>query len=140
MNGRRFHGETCVLGDGAEIGFGAPLAVDDEEGIYDYRTVPPLRSTHLLHASLTGYIFRDVSEAGPAAIDDLYIPGEVLGGGAFGQVRLAFERGSNKVVAIKKINYVRTVKATLKHMHIHTFCRSKLARTSFPRCGRYFSV
>ncbi|KAJ7224332.1 kinase-like domain-containing protein [Mycena pura] len=91
VNGRRFHGETCVLGDGAEIGFGAPLAVDDEEGLYDYR-----------------YIFRDVSELGPAAIDDLYTPGEVLGGGAFGQVRLAFERGSNKVVAIKKINYVKT--------------------------------
>ncbi|KAJ6581427.1 kinase-like domain-containing protein [Mycena capillaripes] len=80
------------LKSGDEIGFGAPVAVNDHGGLYDYR-----------------YQFFDVSVKQPSSrLDNLYKFGRHLGIGAGGSVRLATEKGTKSVVAIKTVQYLET--------------------------------
>ncbi|KAJ7066658.1 kinase-like domain-containing protein [Mycena amicta] len=87
---RHIHNETCELYDGAVIGFGAPLVVEDEECPHDYR-----------------YLFVDVSVklSRPIMVDDLYVPQNYLGKGTYGSVTQGYERKTGKVVAVKYIKY-----------------------------------
>ncbi|KAJ7504457.1 kinase-like domain-containing protein [Mycena galericulata] len=84
------HGKSQTLRSGDEIGLGAPVAVEDEDGLYDYR-----------------YIFHDVAGRPPFRIDDYYIKDIPLGRGTFGTVDRAFRKGTipQKVVAIKTLLY-----------------------------------
>ncbi|KAJ7876807.1 kinase-like domain-containing protein, partial [Mycena leptocephala] len=89
------------LQDGDEIGLGAPVAVDEHGGLYDYR-----------------YRFCDVSvKQPPRRLDNFYTYGACLGSGTGGSVRLATEKKSLKVVAIKTIKYI-TVMERVRHPHI----------------------
>ncbi|KAJ7115895.1 kinase-like domain-containing protein [Mycena epipterygia] len=81
-------GKSYSLKDGDEIGFGAPVAVLDEGGLYDYR-----------------YKFRNVSMKPRIRLDDFYIKGRLLGEGSFGSVYQATDRRTDNIVAIKTIKY-----------------------------------
>ncbi|KAF7356655.1 hypothetical protein MVEN_01000000 [Mycena venus] len=104
--------QSTTLKDGDEIGFGAPIAVDGNNGLHDYR-----------------YIFCDVSaKQPPRRLDNLYKYGKHLGVGTGGSVQLATSReDANKVVAIKTIKYLESrmdvfgeigVMERVRHPHI----------------------
>ncbi|KAJ6448125.1 kinase-like domain-containing protein [Mycena sanguinolenta] len=80
-----------TLNDDDEIGFGAPVAIADDNGLHDYR-----------------YKFHDVSRKHPPnRLDTLYHYGKVLGEGTGGTVCVATEKNDrNKVVAVKTIKYL----------------------------------
>ncbi|KAJ6591644.1 kinase-like domain-containing protein [Mycena vulgaris] len=82
------HGQTCALRDHDEISFGAPVAVSEEDGLFDYR-----------------YEFRAVAGKPPLLFDHLYKKGALLGQGGYGSVHSAVEKKTGRVVAIKTIAY-----------------------------------
>ncbi|KAK7030674.1 kinase-like domain-containing protein [Favolaschia claudopus] len=85
-------GKSHRLKDGDEIGFGAPVAIEEDDGLYDHR-----------------FIFSDVSTNHHInRLDDLYVYGKYLGAGTGGCVRLATEKKTNKAVAIKTMHYLAT--------------------------------
>ncbi|KAJ7252733.1 kinase-like domain-containing protein [Mycena haematopus] len=110
--------KSQVLKDEDEIGFGAPIAIDDNNGLYDYR-----------------FQFRDVSvKQSPEPLDDMYDYGKILGEGTGGSVSLATEKGgTNKVVAIKKIKYLET------RMDVFTEI-TVMERVRHPHVTRIFSA
>ncbi|KAJ7634066.1 kinase-like domain-containing protein [Mycena polygramma] len=83
-------GQEMELHDGDEIGFGAPIAVNDYDGLHDYR-----------------YRFCDVAGKQTVELfDDLYTFANHLGSGAGGEVELATRKKTKGLVAVKKIEYL----------------------------------
>ncbi|KAF7370659.1 hypothetical protein MSAN_00698900 [Mycena sanguinolenta] len=104
--------KSRILNDGDEIGFGAPVAVTDNAGLYDYR-----------------YKFHDVSKKNTRnRLDTLYDYGKILGQGTGGTVCVATEKKDrNKVIAVKTIKYLAnnmdvfaeiTVMEQVDHPHV----------------------
>ncbi|KAJ6493609.1 kinase-like domain-containing protein [Mycena vitilis] len=83
-------GQKMELHDGDEIGFGAPVAVNDHDGLHDYR-----------------YRFCDVAGKQTVELfDDLYTWTTHLGSGGGGEVTLATQKKTKTLVAVKKIDYL----------------------------------
>ncbi|KAJ7760493.1 kinase-like domain-containing protein [Mycena metata] len=110
-NERVERGKSRILKNGDDIAFGAPVAVDDNGGLHDFR-----------------YRFCDVAaKQALKRLDDFYLRGEHLGTGTGGYVHLATEKSSNQLVAVKTIEYLKTdmdvfreiaVMETVRHPHI----------------------